>query len=285
MDTSSNSLRSEQQALLGALSHLLEPLAALCLAKGVSVQSAEELLRQSYVKAARHACGAGRSDRLTSRISTMTGLTRREVARIESLEKAQLPATRSAATDLLTQWASQPAYTNGHLRPIRLPRQGAEPSFDALARQVTQDVHPRTLLEEMIRLKLVTHDAATDTVSLLEDTFVPRGNWPEMVGHLGRNVGDHLQAAVTNVLGQGNEHFEQALLADELSSQAIQEARQLIANEWRHLMTSLGPQLQALMDADRAAGRAQDQAVRIGLYSWAHPMFPVPSPVSEESTT
>jgi len=32
-----------------------------------------------------------------------------------------------------------------------------------------------------------------------------------MVGFLGTNVGEHLEAAVTNVLTDGHQHFEQAL--------------------------------------------------------------------------
>jgi Family of unknown function (DUF6502) len=277
VDQSSDPLHTDQQALLAALQRLLEPLATLCLSKGVTIQSAEELLRTAYVKAARQACEGANPDRLTSRISAMTGLTRREVNRLESLDRAALPMTRSSATEALTLWVSQSEYTDAQGHPMALPRQGQAPSFETLARAVTQDVHPRTLLEELVRLKLVEHRAADDTVALLQDTYVPRGQWTEMLGFLGSNVGDHLQAAVTNVLGQGNEHFEQALLADELSAESATQARQLIAHQWRDLMTTLGPQLQALMDADQAAGRAQDQAIRIGLYSWTHAMPTPPS--------
>jgi hypothetical protein len=93
-----------------------------------------------------------------------------------------------------------------------------------------------------------------------------------MVGFLGDNVGDHLRAAVTNVLGQGHEHFEQALFADELSAESLQEARQLITRQWRRLMTDMAPRLAALMQADALAGRAQDQSLRLGLYSWTQAM-------------
>jgi DNA-directed RNA polymerase specialized sigma24 family protein len=281
VDHSSDPLQTDQQALLAALQRLLEPLATLCLAKGVTIQSAEELLRTAFVKAARQACEGANPDRLTSRISTMTGLTRREVSRLESQDRPALPMTRSSVTEALTLWVSQPGYTDAQGHPLTLPRQGQAPSFEALARGVTQDVHPRSLLEEMVRLKLVEHQTADDTVALLQNTYVPRGQWSEMLGFLGSNVGDHLHAAVTNVLGQGNEHFEQALLADELSAESAHQARQLIAAQWRELMTTLGPQLQALMDADQASGRTQDQAIRIGLYSWTHPM---PTPPAQDKS-
>lgn len=280
MDAPTRPLQAEQQALLTAIAELLEPLAALCIARGVTIQPMEELLRQAFVAAARRACAeaGAQGDRVTSRISTMTGLTRREVARlglaVQAAAEAAPPPARSLATELLTRWVSQRPYLDSRGRPRILPRLGPAPSFESLAASVTRDVHPRSALAEMERLGLVTLDGESDRVTLVAESFVPRKDWPRMVGFLGANVGAHLRAGVANVLGGGSEHFEQALMADELSAESLAQARGLIAEEWRHLMTTLGPQLQALMDADQAAGRAQDQALRVGLYSWMQPMDP-----------
>jgi hypothetical protein len=272
MSDANHPLQAERQAVLAVLSRLLEPIAQLCVAKAVTIQGVEELIRHAFVQAARDACQDAKGDRLTSRISTMTGLTRREVGRISAAPGWDLPATRSPATDLLTRWASLPGYTDAQGRPVALPRVGGEPSFEALAASVTKDVHPRSLMAEMVRLGLVEHDAAADSLTLLASAFVPRADWPRMVGFLASNVGDHLRAGVTNVLGTGSEHFEQALLADELSPQSVEKARQLIAEQWRSLLTTLGPQLQALIDDDTQARRAQSEALRVGLYSWSAAM-------------
>ena len=285
MDQPPDTLQTEQQALLGALAHLLQPFAELCLAKGVTIQAVEELVRRAFVQAARQACQGDRPNRLTSRISTMTGLTRREVSRLEAEAVPALPATRSLSSELLTHWFSEPGYTDPQGRPLELARQGEAPSFEALAATVTRDVHPRSLLDEMVRLGLVGWAADQDRVRLLDEAFVPRNDWPQMVGFLGVNVGDHLRAAVRNVLGSGSEHFEQALLADELSEQSLQQARQLISEQWRELLTRLGPRLQALMDEDQAMGRTQDQQVRIGLYSWSQPMAQMAAPSTDTPQT
>ncbi|MDO8319597.1 DUF6502 family protein [Rhodoferax sp.] len=285
MNTIADPIHADQQALLAALACLMEPLARLCLAKGVPIQAVEALTRQAYVNAARNACVDANPERLTSRISTMTGLTRREVARLQALDHPDLPKTRTFATDVLTYWISQPAYVTEAGQPRVLARQGAAPSFEALALSVTKDVHPRSLLAEMQRLKLVAHEPAHDTVTLLQEVFVPHGDWPQMLGFLGANVGDHLRAAVSNVLEPAPVHFEQALLADELSAESLQTARRLIEKQWRALITGLGPKLQALMDADQAAQRPQDQSVRIGLYAWADAMPPAePQPTSPAAT-
>jgi hypothetical protein len=274
MDTAVSALQADQQALLAALSSILAPVASLCLDKGVTIQAVEQLVRQAFVAAARQSSPGTNPDRLTSRISTMTGLTRREVDRLAAAPARQPSQTRSAVTELLTHWISQPGYTDADGYPLPIARLGAAPSFEALANMVTKDVHPRSLLAEMIRLDLVAVDAQSDQVALVKSAFVPSGNWSHLVGLLGANVGDHLQAAVDNVLGQGTEHFEQALFADELSLASVQAARPLIARFWRDMMTRLGPQLHALMAADAAAGRPCDQSIKVGLYTWTAPMPP-----------
>lgn len=263
--------QSELQDLLHALDSLLLPMAQLCVSKGVPIQAAEERLRRAFVQAARDASQGANPQRLTSRLSALTGLTRREVARIQAQDEPARPTTRSALNELFTHWLSLPAY-QGPNGPMELPRQGPAPSFESLARSITRDVHPRSLLEALTRLKLVEWDEQHDTVSLTASAFVPHGQWAQMMCFLSDNVGDHLRAAVTNVLGHGTEHFEQALYADELSVQSLQAARQIVGDQWRALMTSVAPQLEALMHADAQAGRPQDQAMRLGLYAWTQPM-------------
>ena len=58
-----------------------------------------------------------------------------------------------------------------------LPRQGAAPSFESLAQEITRDVHPRSLLDELCRLGLATWDEAGDTVALSREAFVRLVNW------------------------------------------------------------------------------------------------------------
>jgi hypothetical protein len=46
----------------------------------------------------------------------------------------------------------------------------------------------------------------------------------------------------------------------------------LVNAQWQVLMSAVVPQLEALMQADRAAGRTQDQALRLGMFALARPM-------------
>ncbi len=267
-------LSAEQEALLAALEQVLAPLAQLCIGKNITIQLFEDRLRSAFVKAAREVHCDLPGHRLTSRISATTGLTRRAVAQVEKNHGSEgpPPLRRSAVSEVFTRWVSDPALQRAHEQPVALPRQGPMPSFEALAQSVTRDVHPRTLLQELCRLKLARHDEVTDTVQLLRDAFVPRGDWDRMMGFLGANVGDHLRAATANVLGDGRQHLEQAITADELSEESLGQAQQLMQQQWRSLLAEVAPQLEGLIAADRLAARPQNRSMRIGLYTWAQPM-------------
>jgi hypothetical protein len=271
----------ETQALVDALAAVLRPLAVLAVARGLPFASAEELLKRAYVQAARAACSAAPGGRDVSRIATATGLNRREVTR---LTRAPAPAQppRPLAAELFARWTADPACRGADGLPRALPRTGAAPSFEALAQSITRDVHPRSLLDELQRLGLAAHDREADRVQLLRQAFVPSGDVGRMLGFLGDNVGDHLSAAVANVLADGRKHFEQAIFADELSAQSVEQVHQLIGERWRTLSTALVPVLETLIAEDRATQRLRDRRLRIGLYSYTDQM-PAPAPPADDT--
>ena len=88
-------------AVPAAISALLLPLARLAVSQGVPFSVAEAALKQAFVEAAREALvDAGLPEhRLVSRISTTTGLNRREVTRLTQLDPGEhKPAAVSLAS-------------------------------------------------------------------------------------------------------------------------------------------------------------------------------------------
>lgn len=264
----------EQAPLLGALAAVLAPMARLAVARGLPFAAVEEQLKVAFIAAAREAqAGSGQpAHRLVSRISTTTGINRREVTRItQAPAQVAAPKAVSLASEVFTRWRSDRQWLKRG-EPKVLPRVGPTGSFEALARSVTQDVHPRSLLDELCRIGLAHHDPAADTVSLAQEAFVPRGDWQRMLAFLGDNVGDHLQGAVDNVLDNGARHFEQAIFADELSVESLGALRDVVRRYWQQMLHEVVPLLEQGIEADRAAGRPQDQRVRLGLFTYQAPM-------------
>jgi hypothetical protein len=268
---------SDQEALLLAVRSVLAPLAELAVTKGLPYATVEEALRRAFVESAQAAQVAQGlpPNRLVSRIATATGINRREVTRITQLPPDEgLSAGASLASQVFTRWVSDKAWRHRG-KPRVLPRQGDD-SFETLARSVTQDVHPRTLLDELVRLQLARWDEATDTINLLEEAFTPHGDLQDMLGFLGSNVGDHLQAAVGNVLSSRSLHFEQAVFAQGLPESAAEAVRALARRHWTALMAEAVPLLEASLRDAAAAQTPGEPApathrVRLGLFTFHDP--------------
>jgi hypothetical protein len=277
-------------ALHAALGRLLGPLAQLAVARGVPFSVLDEMLRSAVVATA-HAAHPGLPEhRRASRVSAATGLNRREVNRLldqqrGSAEHAPDAPPRSPAAMVFAHWRSAAAYRTRAGAPRVLPRTGPAPSFESLAHEVTRDVHPRALLEELLRLQLASHDSVRDTVTLLQRDFVPRGDAQRMVQWLGANVGDHLAGAVANLLGPAPVHADQAIAADGLSAASVAEVKPLLQAHWQRLADELVPLLERLIEQDAAhpdPDNPKRHRVRFGLYGFDDLPPAAPAPAAAE---
>ena len=259
---------AQAQALHDALHAVLVPLAQLAVERGLPYAALEQAMKQAVVRAAAAAHPQVAAHRSVSRISTATGINRREVTRLLQADASPPRQPRSLASALFAHWLSDPAYRDADGNARVLPRLGAAPSFETLAQAVTRDVHPRSLLDELLRLKLAALDEATDCVELLRGGFVPRGDRTRMLGFLADNVGDHLRAAVDNLRADGSRHFEQAVFADGLSVDSVRRMRSLIGPQWKALLEALVPVLEQSVRADAGLPAEHRQRMRIGLYAF-----------------
>ena len=271
----------EQEALLAAFRKVLEPLARLAVQRGLPYAAVEELLRRGFVGAADAAHPDVLAHRKVSRLATTTGINRREVSRLlgvlHDVQASQQLPRRSLASEVFAHWMSNARYRDRRGEPRVLKRQGRAPSFESLAQTITRDVHPRSLLDELLRLKLAVQHDADDTVELVRDAFVPRGDRVRLLQYLGHNVGDHLSGAVANVLGDGRRHFEQAIYAEGLSEASVREAWQHIGELWKGLLGALVPALEDKVERDRPRDGASHR-LRLGLYTFDEDTAPATSP-------
>jgi hypothetical protein len=278
-------------ALTSALRQLLGPLARLAVARGVTHAALDELLKLALVDAADRSHADLPPHRRVSRITTATGIHRREVTRLVQAVREggglQAPPSRSHANELFAHWRTDPAYCDRRGAPAEIPRQGPAPSFESLAHGITRDVHPRSLLDELVRLGLAAWDNQRDTVRLVRGGFVPQGDQARMMSTLGRNVGSHLAAAVDNVLFDDRRHFEQALFAQGLSDSSMGELRGLVRDQWQALLQALVPALESMVARDEADAinpsnlgnpAAQRHRIRLGLYNHEQVQEPPAAP-------
>lgn len=259
-----------RDAALDALARLLDPALALALQAGLKYADIDALVREALLRLAPGLLAAAAN---TSQISVLTGLHRKEVARWRSAEAgagaARRSALRSHASLVFSHWRHL-IETESCAR--RLP---LAPDFTALARAVVKDVHPRSVLDELVRLGLAAEQGGE--VELLQDVFVPKGAADDRLALMAANAADHLATGVANCAGQAGEPawLEQAIWAEGAQPQdclALDErARALWAESQRQLFTAIT----ALQEAPAGTPRYR---VRIGMYVHAEPEAAPPPP-------
>lgn len=209
------------ERLQSPIARLLRPLVRLFIRSGFTFPGLVELLRELYVNVAEYDFALPDKEQTDSRVSLLTGIHRKEVRRLRGAGApvSATPAAVSRASGIIARWLAAPEFTDAQGRPRPLARldQGAgEPSFEQLVASVTRDVRPRAVLDEWLDRKLVEIDS-DGRIVLTEAAFVPQAGAEEQLYYFGRNLHDHIAAAVGNVLGEEPRFLERAVHYDGLS--------------------------------------------------------------------
>jgi hypothetical protein len=220
-----------------------------------------------------------------SAISLLSGVHRKDVRNWRLTGRAP-GATRPVALSarVFARWIGDAGYADEAGRPRALPRVGPAPSFDTLVRAVTQDVHPFTVLQELIRLGIASveiEDGGEIVVPAHAD-FVPPAGSREALELLAGNLGDHVQAAVSNVLG-APPTLEQSVFAAGVTAASAQQLQALARTLWLRMRSEMIEEATRLYEADRDRPQAR-MRVRFGSYFWSAPWEPPPqaNPGDEE---
>ncbi|MEL6267074.1 MAG: DUF6502 family protein [Pseudomonadota bacterium] len=249
------------EAFPDALARVLRPLVRLMIGRGIGYRALSDALRRDYVRvAARDVPLEGR--RLTdSRLSLLTGLERREIKALRAeLAEDRPVATHGPLPRVLTRWQTDPAFLDGQGAPRVLARQGGEAGFDGLVRATGLSLHPRTVLDEALRLSLVTLDG--DGVALTARAMVPAADDAAMLGYLGANLGDHAEAAVANLEAAGRGEtppfFERAVHYNRLSAAALAELDAMARRLGDEALRALNARAATLQARDGGDGNGAD---------------------------
>jgi hypothetical protein len=234
-----------------ALARLLRPLVRLFIRCGLTFPGLVDLLRELYVNVAEYDFALPDKEQTDSRVSLLTGIHRKEVRRLRGAGApvSTTPVALSRTSRIIARWLASPEFSDQNGRPRALARTSneasSEPSFESLVASVTRDVRPRAVLDEWLDRKIVTVDTEGRMV-LTEAAFVPQEGSDQQLYYFGRNLHDHIAAAVCNVLGESPRFFERAVHYDGLSESLAQKLE----------LNSREIAISALQDANREAHEA-----------------------------
>lgn len=235
------------------LARLLRPMVRLFIRCGITFPALCDLLRELYVNVAEHEFALPGKEQTDSRVSLLTGIHRKEVARLRGAGApvSTVPASISRTSRIFARWLSSPEFTDGEGHPLPLARTGEDDgaSFETLVASVTRDVRPRAVLDDWLDRNLVQIDA-DGRVVLTEAAFVPSGGSDQQLYYFGRNLHDHIAAAVSNVLGDGPRFMERAVHYDGLSAELAQALEQRSREAATEALRSLNREANAACEQD-----------------------------------
>jgi hypothetical protein len=266
---------SSAELTLAAALRLLAPLVTLMLREGVTYTRFANALKKSFLEAAPGILEASSIRVTDSSVSTLTGIHRKDVREWRAIGQPRPQAKAfGAAMAVFTRWANDSEFRTKKGRPRVLPRSGGPGSFEALAAATSNDVHPHTLLQELLRLGVVrverVSNGAVDKVALCMDAFVPKKGTAEMLQLLSDNVGDHLAAAVHNVSESGAPMLEQSVFADNLRPESVEALSILARQIWAKAFHDMVRAATAMCDQDQG-DPAADRRMRVGMYFYDGP--------------
>ena len=212
-----------KQALLAAYRHLLTPLVRVLLRNGISYLEFAEVARQVFVDVAGRDFSLPKRKISLSRIAIMTGLSRKEVARLAKeggrLARIGQQAELNRVGRVLQGWYTDSEFTGPYGVPLDLqfddsPRKA---SFSELVRRYSGDMPARAMLDELLRVGAARLENESGLIRVLSRVYIPQKLDPESVRHFGmtaRNFMDTLDVNLRKV-GPGKGRFERRVLADE----------------------------------------------------------------------
>ncbi len=253
--------------LIGALRTLLRPLIRLLLARGLTYPMLLEELKRLYVEAADVALADSGRARNMSAVSLASGIHRKDVKRLLESDQVDERAPKGATLGarMFGVWLGDARYQDAQGRPLSLPRNGPDPSFEALVASVNRDVRPRAVLEEWLRLGLVELNEENRVV-LCEEAFVPSQAEEEMLYYFGRNVRDHIAAGCHNLIDTSADPlFERALFYDRLTPESQAKLRAASREQGMALLRSLNQLAHHLAQQDEGKEGA-NRRITLGLY-------------------
>jgi len=206
-----------------------------------------------------------------SRVSILTGLSRKEVQRLlgEQAQGAGTDAqeTYNRAARVIAGWVRDKDFTDAAGDPVELSQAGAKASFSLLVKRYSGDVPARAVLDELLRVGAVER-LDDDRIRLLSRAYIPRTSDLDKLDILGADVAD-LITTIDHNLQRGAEdpRFQRKVMYDNVPAESIPTFRALSAAQGQALLEKMDEWLsQHDRDVNASVKGAGRVRAGIGIY-------------------
>jgi Family of unknown function (DUF6502) len=271
----SDSSEQTQLALHKILRKVLRPLVRLMLSQGINYTMILEDLKHVFVGVAKDEFKLDGKAQTNSRITLLTGVHRKDVQRIlsEGEDGSELP--HSIGSQIIGLWLSNPLYLDKSNQPLPLPRLSGKKgsvSFESLVASISKDFRSRPVLDEWLRLGMVTVDA-DDLVRLNIQAFIPNQDLQEKLSFLSMNIHDHMATAVSNLNNKNKPLLERCVYYEGLNAGNVEILHQLATQSGMAAIKAINQRAAELKESQTTTShptrRASDkinQRMNFGVY-------------------
>jgi len=261
------------------LRRMLRPLVRLLVAQQIQYPLVSRLLKALYIEVATEDFALAKKRVTVSRLSLLSGIHRREVKRIQEdalPEESRTPSAITLGAQIVARWTGQEPWVDSEGKPRPLPRQSDDPeeaTFQTLVNSVSVDIHPRSVLDEWIRIGVASLTEANEVV-LNADAFVPSKGFEEKAHFIGRNVRDHLAAAAGNLEAETSPFLERSVFYGSLPPQDVETLREFALEVGQEALLRVNERARALKSAAVERGEQEGpehRRITFGVYEFDAP--------------
>jgi hypothetical protein len=203
-----------------------------------------------------------------SRIAIMTGLSRKEVARLarEGRNKKALSSSIfNRVTRVLQGWYTDPDFTGPYGVPLDLQfdESARKVSFSELVRRYSGDMPARAMLDELLRVGAARIEGESGLIRVLSRSYIPEKLDAENVRHFGSQIRCFVDTLDFNMrkAAPGRGRFERIVFANEgLKPEDVDEFDSFLRERGQQLLIELDDWLAA-----RPRARKGEPAVHTGV--------------------
>lgn len=241
----------------------------LLLKCGLTWKEFSDLSKLVYVDVATAEFGIRGRPTNVSRASILTGISRKEIARLrDRADTATANATDKTndATRLLTGWHEDAEYRDRDGNPRPLPERGTAPSFESLFARYGGDTPFQTLLKELKSAGSIAADERGRLVACRR-YHMPAAMSDENIRLFGANLFDHAQTLERNIAGRKDQRrFEGYATESSIRPADAAEFHRLVNERGQQFLEEIDAWLHRHRATDQDAG-AQPVRLGVGLYA------------------
>jgi len=266
------------ESLLRAVGAVLRPLVRRLVTRGIRYGRMETRLRELFVEIAEQELSRAGQPATASAVSLLSGINRKALRRMRSREsdrkvRASAAQHRNLAASLIGLWMADARTTDRRGRPLPMPYQAARgPSFESLAREVTVDVAPGSLLKDLVRAGAVeVRDG--NRIALVADAYGPAAGQPEKLEMLAEDPPELLETMLHNIFGEhADPLLQRKVFFDNVGADAVKAARKEMRRAGERFLKDVARRL-GKYDRDRnpQAPAGERRYAGVGVYYFEAP--------------